>query len=277
LTSILDTLKIIVGKRWTLIAILFVAEIAVIVVIANSPFFPSELTTYKQQYNTTSAVLNQSAVGQVVGIFSNNFRVATVELIPVLGLFTFGLSLYETARIVEVIAIVKSVGVGLALANLFFLPSTWLELPAYSIAAAESVYLVYAMYLGFKNGWAKFVREIRFLLVNVILIAGVLIVAAIFEVTEIQFEQGPVQTQAYALLTWIPFVVVFAGVLTFWRRARRAAPALEEREAAEMAQRDQASPFIGGGQVQPQPESEKDAAGSPTSKDEGGAAAATLT
>jgi len=270
LTSILDTLKIIVGKRWPLIAILFLAEIVVIVVVANSAFFPSELATYEKQYNTTSAVLDQSATGQVVGIFSNNFRVATVELIPLLGLATFGLSLYETARIVEVIAAVKSVGVGLALANLFFLPSTWLELPAYAIAAAESVYLVYAVYLGFKSGWAKFVREIRFLLVNVVLIAGVLIVAATFEVAEIQIEQGPAQTQVYALLTWIPFVAVFAGVLTFWRRARRAAPALEERDAAEMAQREEASPFIGG-QSQPQPQGEKDAAGSPASRDEGGA------
>jgi hypothetical protein len=207
----------------------------------------------------------------VVGIFTNNFRVATVELIPVLGLFTFGLSLYETARIVEVIAIVKSVGVGLALANLFFLPSTWLELPAYAIATAESIYLVYAMYLGFKSGWAKFVREIRFLLVNIILIAGVLIVAATFEVTEIQIEQGPVQTQVYALLTWIPFVVVFAVVLTFWRRARRDAPALEERDAAEMARKEEASQVMAG-QGQPQPQGEKDAAGSPPSRDEGSGA-----
>ena len=270
MTSILDTLKIIVGKRWPLITVLFLAEIAVIFVIANAPFFPSELGTYENQYNTTSAVLNQGAAGQVVGIFSNNFRVATVELIPLLGLFTFGLSLYETARIVEVIAIVKSVGVGLALANLFFLPSTWLELPAYSIATAESIYLVYATYLSFKSGWAKFAREIRFLLVNVILVAGVLIVAAVFEVTEIQIEQGPPQTQIYALLTWIPFVVVFAGVLTFWRRAKRAAPALEERDAAEMARREEASQVIVG-QSQPQPEGEKDAAGGPTSGEESGA------
>ena len=164
-----------------------------------------------------------------------------------------------------------SVGVGRALAILFFLPSTWLEVPVYAIATAESVYFVYAMYLGFKSGWARFVREIKFLLVNVILIAGVLIVAATFEVVEIQIEQGPVRTQAYALLTWIPFVVVFAGVLTFWRRARKAAPALEERDAAEMAQREEASQVIGG-QSQPQPQGEKDAAGSPTSREEGGGA-----
>jgi uncharacterized membrane protein SpoIIM required for sporulation len=266
LTSILDTLKIIVGRRWLLIAIFFLVEIAMIVFISNSAFLPSELATYQKQYNSTSAVLDQSAAGQVVGIFSNNFRVAIVELIPGLGLAIFGLSLYETARIVEVIAIVKNVGLGLALGDLFFLPSTWLELPAYAIAAAESVYLARGLYLGFKNGWAYFVRETRFLIVNLILIAGVLATAAIFEVTEIQFEQGPAQTQAYALLTWIPFVAVFAGVLTFWRRAKREAPALEERNAEEMAANEPNSQATGG-QLQPVRPEEKGAGVGPTDED----------
>jgi len=269
LTSILDTLKIIVGKRWLLIAVFFLVEIGMIVFIANSAFLPSELAIYEKQYNSTSTVLNQASAGQVSAIFSNNFRVAIVELVPVLGLTIFGLSLYETARIVEVIAIVKSVGVGVALGTLFFLPSTWLELPAYAIAAAESVYLVYAIFLGFRRGWTMFIREIRFLVVNIILIAGVLIVAAIFEVTEIQFEQGPAQTQAYALLTWIPFVVVFAGVLKFWRSARRDAPAIEEREAEGLAPESNIVVVEG----QPPPQGEKGEAGSPASRNEGGATA----
>ena len=96
---------------------------------------------------------------------------------------------------VEVIAVDKGFGVGFALGNLFFLPSTWLELPAYAVAAAESVYLTYAIYLGFKRGRGWFVREIRFLLVNIVLIAGMLIVAAVFEVSEIQIASGPPETQ----------------------------------------------------------------------------------
>jgi uncharacterized membrane protein SpoIIM required for sporulation len=274
LTSTLGLLKIIVGKRWKLILVLFVLEIGLILVVSNSSFFPGELANDQRQYNSTAAVLNQSAAGQVVSIFSNNFRVATVELIPVFGLLVLGLSIYETARIVEVIGIVKGVPVAAALVNLFFLPSTWLELPAYAIAAAESIYLVYAVYQGFKSGWARFVREIRFLIVNVIMIAVVLIVAATFEVTEIQIESGPPQTQLLALLTWIPFVVVFWAMLRFWRSAKRDAPALEEQEAAEMAQRELPSQVVTD-QGQPQPQGEKDAAGSPTSssRDEGGATA----
>jgi uncharacterized membrane protein SpoIIM required for sporulation len=241
LTSVLETLKIIAGKRWPLIAFLFVVEIAVVFVVANSAFFPSELTSYEKQYNSFEPILNESAAGQVSGIFANNIKVAVIELAPVLGLVIFGVSLYQTARIVEVIGITKGVGVGLALASLFFLPSTWLELPAYAIAAAESIYVVYAFYIGFKSGWQRLLREIRFVIVNLVLIAGVLIVAATFEMAEIQLEQGPGQTQAYALLTWLPFAAVFAGWLVFWRRARRDAPALEARDEAEPSADDGAT------------------------------------
>ena len=262
MTSFLENLKLIVGKRWPLIAILFVLELVAIVVVSTAPFFPSELTTYENQYNSTAAVLNQPAIGQVGGIFGNNFRVAIVELIPAFGLGIFGLSLYETARIVEAIAVIKGVGVALALANLFFLPSTWLELPAYAIAAAEGLYLIYAVYLGFKNGWARFVREIKFLMVNIALIAGVLIVAAVFEVSEIQIAGSSPAGPFYALLTWIPFAAVLAGALVFWRRARRAVPEIEAKEAAEIAQDTGALQGFGN---QDQPQSEKDSAGSPTS------------
>lgn len=258
-------LKIIVGKRWPLIAMLFALEVALILIVSNSAFFPGELTNYRNQYNTTSAVLNQTAPGQVAGIFSNNFKVANVELFPAFGLVILGLSIYETARIVEVIGIVKGVPVAAALANLFFLPSTWLELPAYAIAAAESIYLVYAIYLGFKDGWSRFVREIRYLIVNVMLIALVLIVAATFEVTEIQLEQGPYPL--LSLATWIPFVLVFWVGLRFWRSAKRDAPALEAHEAAEMAQREMPLPVVVD-QGRPQPQNEKDAAGSPASSRE---------
>jgi stage II sporulation SpoM-like protein len=273
LTSIIEVLKLIVGKRGRVIAIIFVIELAAIILVANSAFFPGESSLYEKQYNNIKPALNQSALGQVTAIFANNFRVAIAELIPVIGPVVFGFSIYETARIVEVIGIVNGLGVGAALGTLFFLPSTWLELPAYSIAVAESAYFVYSM----SRGLAGFLREVRFLIVNVILICGVLIVAAIFEVTEIQMETAfaapaPLWEQTLVFLTWVPFVLVFVGAMRFWRIARRDAPELEARDAAEMAQKEEASLVIGG-HDQPQPQGEKDAAGGPTSGGEGGATA----
>jgi uncharacterized membrane protein SpoIIM required for sporulation len=238
LTSGLDTLKIIVGRRWIAIAIFFVIEFAIILGVSNSALSQSQLSAYENQYNSITPVLNQTASGQVGAIFANNLRVATLELVPIFGLGVFGLSLYETARIVQVIGIVQKHGVAISLATLFILPSTWLELPAYAIAAAESIYLTYGVFCLLSGRGAQFLRELRFLFVNFVLAVGVLLVAAIFEVTEIQIEQGPPQTQVYALLTWLPFFAVLAGAVAFWRRARRDAPALEEREAAEKAQRE---------------------------------------
>lgn len=231
MSSVLDTLKIIVGERWPLIIGLFVLEIALIVVVSSLPFFPSELSTYQNQYNSLGPVLNATAPNQVGAIFSNNLKVATVELIPALGIGIFGLSLYETARVVEVIASIKGFGVAFALGNLFFLPSTWLELPAYAVAAAESVYLTYNIYLGLKRGRGWFLRELRFLLVNIGLIAVMLIVAAVFEVSEIQIASGPPETQPLALLTWLPFLVILVFVIKFWRKARREAPMLDHQDA----------------------------------------------
>ena len=103
---------------------------------------------------------------------------------------------------------------------------------------------------------------------SIVLIAGVLVVAAIFEVTEIQIElltqapAPPIET-ALVFVTWIPFAMVFAGALSFWRRAVREAPELEAREADE--ERRQADSLMGTGyQSPPQTQGEKDRAGSPT-------------
>ena len=124
---------------------------------------PESCSFTQNQYNSIKPIVDQSALGQLGGIFANNFMVVVRELIPVLGPAVFALSIYETARIVEVIAITNGDGVAAALGTLFLLPHTYLELPAYAIAVTESGYLVYAIAAGFSKGWAIFVRELRFL------------------------------------------------------------------------------------------------------------------
>lgn len=273
MTSVLETLKILVGRRWRVMTALLVIEIGAIIVISNLPFFPGEFSFTQNQYNSIKPIVDQSAMGQLSGIFVNNFMVVIRELLPVLGPAVFALSIYETARIVEVIAITNGDGVGAALGTLFLLPHTYLELPAYAIAVTESGYLVYAVVAGFSRGWARFVRELRFLVVTIMLIVGVLIVASIFEVTEIQIEvltqaPAPPIESALVFLTWIPFALVFAGALSFWRKARSEATELEAREAEEA--RRQADALLGVvGQAPPQTMGEKDAAGSPTSGEGG--------
>jgi uncharacterized membrane protein SpoIIM required for sporulation len=236
LSIIVDTLKIIVGRRGRLMALLFVAELASILVVSSLPFFPGELSLYQEQYRNVGTILNAPAIGQVAAIFENNFRVALLETIPGLGIALFSFSLYETARIVQVISVEKSMPLAEGLANLFFLPSTWLELPAYSIAVTEGAYFLYAIYFGLRHGWARFRRELRFLVVNVLLVAGVLIAAAVIEVAEIQLASNFGDIGPFlALLTWVPFLVLVAGAVAFWRKANRDAPILEAEEEARDA------------------------------------------
>ncbi len=248
MSIVIDTLKIVVGKRWPLLVLVFATEIALILLVTNLPFFPGELTLYQQQYNSVGGMLNESAIGQVGSIFGNNLRVAMIEMIPGAGLAFFSFSIYETARIVQVISIEKGFSVAVALASLFFLPHTWLELPAYSIAVTEGSYLLYSLYYGVKHGWARFRRELRFLFVSMLLVAGVLIVAAIFEVTEIQLASSYGYVgQVLALLTWLPFLLILAGVVSFWQKARRDAPTVEAREEADSSASAQTPPSLGTG------------------------------
>ncbi|MDG7020708.1 MAG: stage II sporulation protein M [Nitrososphaerota archaeon] len=233
MTSAVDAVKIIVGTRWRLILATFLLELAIVVVVSNLPFFPHELSTYEQQYNTTAALLNQPAQGQVIGIFLNNVRVAAVETIPALGVAVLGFSLYETARIIAVIGIVHGMPVYEDLATLFLLPSTWLELPAYALAATESIYVVRTLV---RRG-AGVTTEARLFVVNLGLIVLVLIVAAVFEVGEIQIEAAtttasgaPTPEAPVIFLTWVPFFVIVWWVSRFWRASVRDAPSIETGE-----------------------------------------------
>jgi uncharacterized membrane protein SpoIIM required for sporulation len=255
--SITDTIKIIVGTRWAAMVALYVLELTLILVVSSSPFFPGEYNAYHSQYNSLTPILSNNAVLQILDIFSNNFKVALLELIPVVGIALFGLSIYETARIVEVIGLVQKEGTGAALITLFALPSTWLELPAYCIATVEGVFLAYAFVRVARNGWGVFRREVRFVLVNILLIAIILIVAATIEVTEIQLETAG--SAAYgqdgaiiAFLTWIPALIIIGWAIRFWRRARRQAPVLEEKEKVEDGVIEEGGathgPTIGGGE-----------------------------
>ena len=89
MTSVLDTLKILVAKRWRLITALFIVEVGAIIVISSLPFFPGEFSFTQNQYNGIKSAVNQSALGQLAGIFANNFMVVMRELIPFIGPVVF--------------------------------------------------------------------------------------------------------------------------------------------------------------------------------------------
>jgi len=203
-----------VARRLPLVALVFLAEVVALTVISTSAFFPGESGTYGQQaHNLSDMFSNMTASQQVATIFTQNFTVSMAELIPGIGIAFFGYSIYVTARSLEGIAATQGIPSTLALVTLLLVPSTWAELPAYSIAGVENAFLVYAIYRAAKGAKERLAREVRSLVAAVVLIAVELAVADLLEVGEIQFRD-------YSLVLWVPFVVIAYLAVRLYRRAR---------------------------------------------------------
>jgi uncharacterized membrane protein SpoIIM required for sporulation len=205
----------IAATRLQWVALVFVVELVAVSIVSTTPFFPGEAETYRQQAQAlSSAMANVTAPQEVVDIFSNNFRVSMIDLIPGAGVAIFATSIYVTARVAEGIATIQGIPSAYAVATLLVLPSTWMELPAYSLAGVENVFFVYAAYVAAKGTRERLEKEVSTLIATVGLIGVVLIFAAVFEVGEIEFKD-------YALLFWVPFAGVAWVTLRLYRKAKR--------------------------------------------------------
>ena len=202
------------GRRFFVFLILFVAEVIVFFALPAIPFASGEKDSYTQQAKQLGGVLNSSFVGQIAAIYVNNMKVGLIELVPGLGPLFFGLSLYETARVIQVIAPSGFPPVLLVI-TLFLLPHSWIELPVYALATGESILLLYSLMMWLLRGERWRLRmELEQLLLVILVISVTLLVGAVFEVTEIALG-------AAGLLMWGPFGALAAAVLLFRRRVRR--------------------------------------------------------
>ncbi len=204
------------GRRLTLFLALFLAEIFVFFVLPSLPFLSGEQDFYNQGAKQVGELLTgKSFIGQAADIYSHNVKVGLVELIPGVGPFIFGISLYGTARVTQAIAITQGLPSSLLVLSLFILPHSWIELPAYAIATGESLLLLYSLlrWLLKDERW-RLRMEMEQLLLVILVITLTLFVAALFEVTEIQVGLE-------GLLLWGPFGLIAASVLLFRRRVLR--------------------------------------------------------
>ena len=126
---------------------LFLIEIALFLVISALPFLPGEQSLYTSQGNQIGNEFQGVGLfGQFVGIFANNFRIALIEMVPIIGPILFAISIYETARVSEALALTQGLPPVLVVIVLLLLfPHSWLELPAYAVATMEGLYLFYAL------------------------------------------------------------------------------------------------------------------------------------
>jgi uncharacterized membrane protein SpoIIM required for sporulation len=212
-----------------LCVLLFLIEVGLFFAVSSLPFFPGEQALYTNQSNQIGTEFqNATLFTQFSGIFVNNYRIALIEMIPGIGLLFFAFSLYATARILEVISINDHASpLIVVLVLLLLFPHSWIELPAYAVATAEGIFLLYAIgkWLFDSNGRGsvRWSAELGQLAINLVIVTVMLAVAALFESVEIQLG-------LLFWVTWIPFAVLIAVVLVLNYRLSRIRKGLKETQ-----------------------------------------------
>ena len=141
-----DALRQFAKRGLALCLILFVVEVGLLFLVSSAPFFPGEQSFYTGEANSLGSLVQNSTTPQLaVEIFTNNYKIALEEMIPLFGVLLFAISLYVTARVTEAIAIQDKVSALSVVLLLFLLPHSWIELPAYAVATAAGLYLLYGL------------------------------------------------------------------------------------------------------------------------------------
>jgi uncharacterized membrane protein SpoIIM required for sporulation len=209
--------------RWLQLATLaFFLELVVFFLITVSPMSSSQAQTLATQGNQlVSSVRQEPYINTIFEIFTNNFRIASIELVPVLGWLIFGSSTYLTARIIEAFALANPPPLPgpAVMFSLLLLPHSWIELPAYAVATMQSILLVYSI---FKR---RFKFELARTLFVWLLLAVELFIAAVFEATEINLESYG----ALPLVTWLPFFALFGLAYVLIRRYRHSSQLVDSQ------------------------------------------------
>ena len=196
---------------------LFLIEVGLFFFVSSTPYFPGEQTLYTSQANQLSSQVSNSTSYQLLfQIFTNNLRIALIEMIPIVGTIFFAISIYATARVTQAIAGIDGVpALFLVVLLLVVFPHSFIELPAYAVATAEGLYLFYAIvkWLGAtrEGDPGRMGRELWQLAINLTIVTVMLAVAAVFETVEIVLG-------THFWITWVPFIGMVLGVLWLNRR-----------------------------------------------------------
>ena len=133
--------------------ITFIAELVAFAIISALPI--SDPALYASFNGQRSAITSQPYFSLWLSIFPHNLMISSIEFIPIIGLLMFIISMGETAVVVSVEGTATHVSGFAIFASLMLLPHSWLELPAYAVAASTGIYAIY-VYSRYKNqGIAK--------------------------------------------------------------------------------------------------------------------------
>ncbi len=200
-SSVKDLLK---TRRVMIFGAVLVAELAIFFIGTAVPIPPPEQTLLSNQEQTLlQQTSNIGPLGTVFAIFANNFRVALLEMIPLLGIFAFFASIFVTGQVFEVIAIGRNLPGPLLGSALFVFPFAIVELSCYAMAVASGTLLVISLPTG------RFRRELKVFAVQIAAVAGLLFLAATMETITIYVPLIglafwiPLALLAYSLVQWV--------------------------------------------------------------------------
>jgi len=204
--SILD--QLFSRNRLLLFVGLFVVEMVIFLSGLFTPIGSTQQQIIANQTNSQFDFVKTATAFQLVFfIFGHNLLIALVELVPILGAFFYLISIYSTGVATQAIVGAKGLPAFSGLI-LFFLPYTFVELSAYALAVGSGTMLVVSA-IGH-----RFLKEVKVFVVEVVLVAAILVVAAAMETaTTYSVEVG--------LALWVPTALgVIGGAVAVARRRR---------------------------------------------------------
>jgi hypothetical protein len=170
------------ARRIITIVIVFIFAVIVTTVGTWAPLEEQEAKEIGDELNqTVESLKTHNAVLQY--IFGNNFMLALLMFIPIVGVAFGTYILYNTGAIIAAIAISNEVPPALYLIALFLTPVAWFEFIAYSAAMAESIWLTYRLWR--RRGKHELINACKFISVCaiILLVSAVIETIMIFSVT----------------------------------------------------------------------------------------------
>ena len=173
-------------KRIYSIAAIFIVAFLVTVVGSFLPLSASDANTISQNLNST---LNQNKANNTLTqyIFINNFSICLAMFIPLAGAALGMFILFDTGVALGAIASTQHYPVWVGLASLVITPVFWIEFISYSIAMAESIWLIRRVIQAINSkepgrGGVILWRELKWALIFIGSCAGLLAIGSVVEV-----------------------------------------------------------------------------------------------
>ena len=175
-------------KRKRIYSVIAIFLVAFIITLIGSyiPLSSQDATTLSNQVNAT---LNEHKASNTLTeyIFLNNFSICLLMFLPLAGAAVGMFILFDTGVALNAIATTQGYPAWLGLASLIVTPVFWLEFASYSIAMAESIWLIRRLIQAGNSkvphgGRSILWRELKWTLICIGTCAGLLAVGAVVEV-----------------------------------------------------------------------------------------------